>query len=55
LITLAPVDGFQVVAFRNARHLVFVIAAIGDQLNDNDAREVARAMATPVLHALAGE
>jgi hypothetical protein len=54
-MTLPPVDGFQVVAFRSARHLVFVIAAQSDQLNDSDAREVARAMAPPVLHALAGE
>jgi hypothetical protein len=55
LITLPQVDGFQVVAFRSARHLVFVIAAHSDQLSDNDAREVAGAMAPSVLHALAGE
>lgn len=55
LITLPPVDGFQVVAFRSARHLAFVIAPLNGELNDNDARDVARALATPVLHALAGE
>jgi anti-sigma factor RsiW len=51
--TTAPLpvrDGFQVVAFRGSRHMVFVVSS----LESNDIQEVARAMAGPVRQALAG-
>jgi len=47
---LPVTDGFHVASFGSARHAVFVVSS----LNDEDVREVARAMVGPVSKALAG-
>jgi len=48
IVTLAPVDGFQVAAFRGPHHVVFVISTLAD----DDVRAVAGAMAGPVSRAM---
>jgi hypothetical protein len=48
IVSLAPVDGFQVAAFRGPHHVVFVISSLAD----DDVRAVAGAMAGPVSRAM---
>ena len=50
VVSLPPVDGFHVAAFRGPNHVVFVIA----ELNDEDVREVARSADASVSRALKG-
>lgn len=48
IVTLPPVDGFQVAAFRGPQHVVFVISTLAD----DDVREVARSMAGSISRAM---
>jgi len=50
IVTLPPVDGFQVAAFRGPHHVVFVISTLAD----DDVREVARSMAGSISRAMKG-
>jgi anti-sigma factor RsiW len=50
IVTLAPVDGFHVAAFRGSDHAVFVISS----LSDEEALQVARSMEPSVARALKG-
>jgi Putative zinc-finger len=48
IVTIPPVDGFQVAAFRGPHHVVFVISTLAD----DDVREVARSMAGSISRAM---
>ena len=50
IVTLAPVDGFHVAAFRGSDHAVFVISS----LSDEDVLQVAQSMEPSVARALKG-
>jgi hypothetical protein len=50
VVSLRPVDGFQVAAFRGPHHVVFLISS----LSDDDLREVAGSMEASVSRALKG-
>lgn len=50
VVTLGPVDGFHVAAFRGPRHVVFLIST----LSDADLRDVAGSMKPSVSRALKG-
>ena len=48
ILTLPPVDGFNIAAFRGPRHVVVVISRLGDE----DVREVALTLAASVSRAM---